>query len=223
MTHYPLAMKDGYLIATLDDHDWLLDTGSPVSFGDVPRLFIEGQEVPVVPNGLGLNAQELSRHLGYSVSGLLGVDLLNQFDLRFDLPQGKVGFSLESLDAVGHDLDVEFWMGAPLVEAKLGTERLRLVVDTGSTYTYLRRIPEDVGLAEGVVHDFHPAYGEFRSETRRLDLQIGGRPFSMRCGGLPTLLGMTLGAFNADGTLGNEIFYDRTVLYQPRQGRMLCA
>jgi hypothetical protein len=34
---------------------------------------------------------------------------------------------------------------------------------------------------------------------------------------------MTLDLLNADGTLGNEIFYDRTVLYQPRQGRMFCA
>jgi len=223
MSIYPLTLKNGYLIASINGHDWLLDTGSPVSFGDVTCLTIEGESAPIPPDGLGLTARELSEHLGYAVSGLLGVDFLNQFDLLFDLPQGQVNISREEQNVVGHALDVEFFMGAPFVKAKLGDERLRLVIDTGSSYTYLQHLPDGAGDSEGVVHDFHPAYGEFQSDTRRFDLHIGDQDYSMRCGTLPPLLGMTLGVFDADGTLGNELFFDRTVLYQPRQGRMLCT
>ena len=223
MSIYPLSLKGGYLIASIDGNDWLLDTGSPISFGDVLHLTIEGESIQIAPDGLGLTAPELSEHLGYMVSGLLGVDVLNRYDLLFDLPQGQVTFSQNAQNSEGHDLDVKFCCGAPVVEAKLGDKPLRLVVDTGSTYTYLQQMPEDVGVSEGVVHDFHPSYGKFHSDTRRLDLHIGGRAYSTRCGALPTELGMTLGILKADGTLGNEIFYDRTVLYQPRQSRMLCA
>lgn len=223
MTYYPLELKDGYLIATIDGHDWLLDTGSPVSFGDVAQLGIASMEIPISREGLGLNAHELSGHLGYKVSGLLGVDVLNRFDMLFDLPQGQVGFSQEVQDSEGHDLDVEFFWGAPMVKAKLGGKQLRLVIDTGSSYTYLRQMPNDPGVSEGTVYDFHPAYGKFQSDTRRLDLRIADRAYSMRCGELPPELGMTLGVLNADGTLGNELFFDHTVLYQPRQGRLLCA
>ena len=223
MTNYPLELKDGYLIASIDGNDWLLDTGSPMSFGKASPLGIDWQTIQITTEGLGLNARELSEHLCYEVYGLLGVDVLNRYDLLFDLPQGQVTFSQNAQNATGHDLGVEFCWGAPVVQAKLGDRRLRLVVDTGSTYTYLKQLPDGVGVSEGVVHDFHPSYGEFHSDTRRLDLLIGGRGYSMRCGALPPSLGMTLDLLNADGTLGNEIFYDRTVLYQPRQGRMLCA
>ena len=223
MSIYPLTLKDGYLIASIDGHDWLLDTGSPMSFGEGPQLGIDGQAIPIASSGLGLNAHELSRYLGYEVSGLLGIDVLNRFDLLFDLPCGQVKISRDEQAVEGHDLGVEFCGGAPMVQAKLGDKRLRLVIDTGSTYTYLQQLPEDMGVSEGVVHDFHPSYGEFHSATRRLDLHIGDRGYSMRCGALPPLLGMTLGMLDADGTLGNEIFYAHTMLYQPRQGRMLCA
>jgi hypothetical protein len=223
MSIYPLSLKDGYLIASIGGNDWLLDTGSPMSFGDFSCLTIEGESARIAPDGLGLTARELSEHLGYKISGLLGVDVLSRYDLLFDLPQRQVTFSQNTQNGGGHDLGVEFCWGAPVVQAKLGDILLRLVVDTGSTYTYLQQLPEGVGVSEGVVHDFHPSYGEFDSDTRRLDLLIGERDYSMRCGTLPPSLGMTLDLLNADGTLGNEIFYDRTVLYQPRQGRMFCA
>jgi len=223
MSIYPLTLKDGYLIGSIDGKDWLLDTGSPMSFGDVSHLTIDGESAQIASNGLGLTARELSEHLGYKVSGLMGVDVLNRYDLLFNLPQGQVTFSQNAQNSEGHDLDVEFCWGAPVVEAKLGDKPLRLVVDTGSTYTYLQQMPEDVGVSEGVVHDFHPSYGKFHSDTRRVKIRIGERAYSTRCGALPPELGITLGLLDADGTLGNEIFYDRTVLYQPRQGRMLCA
>jgi len=71
----------------------------------------------------------------------------------------------------------------------------------------------------GIVTDFYPGFGQFETQTYRLPVTIGETRLTLRCGSLPTLLGLTLSMAGTQGIVGNEILATRVVGYFP--GRRL--
>ncbi|RKZ79968.1 MAG: hypothetical protein DRQ35_03185 [Gammaproteobacteria bacterium] len=69
----------------------------------------------------------------------------------------------------------------------------------------------------GEVSDFYPGFGEFETETYRVDTMLGTTKFGLICGSLPGALGMTLGIASVEGIIGNEILMERTLGYFPRR------
>ena len=44
MTTLPLTLKDGHLFTEINHQLWLVDTGSPISFGSEPTITIEQKQ-----------------------------------------------------------------------------------------------------------------------------------------------------------------------------------
>ena len=61
----------------------------------------------------------------------------------------------------------------------------------------------------------------FETETYSAKVTLGNVQFSLRCGTLPQLLGMTLMMGGTQGILGNDIFRDRKIGYFPRRGLLV--
>jgi hypothetical protein len=159
-------------------------------------------------------------------SGLIGVDLLNDYDVLFDQPGGQLLLAESDLmekempDAVVR-IELGFIMGIPTVGIEVGGRSVRVFVDTGAQLSYMQDemtigFPED-----GVQSDFYPGFGSFQTMTRRVEIAIGREVFVLRCGQLPPLLGATLLMAGAAGIIGNEIFVGRRVGYFPRRSVML--
>ena len=89
----PLIFERGHLFVTAGNRTFLLDTGAPVSFGRVSSVTLDGQRFTVAPTYLGLTKEVLSSHVGRDVDGLLGADILNQFDMLIDVGHSRVWFS----------------------------------------------------------------------------------------------------------------------------------
>ena len=94
--------------------------------------------------------------------------------------------------------------------------------DTGAQISYFQ--DEEVMGAfpnAGTMEDFYPGFGRFQTDTRNVDLLFGGEAFTLRCGTLPGLLGMSLVIGGASGILGNIVLQDRVVGYFPRRKKLL--
>lgn len=82
----PLTCPNGRLFVTIDDHDWLLDTGSPTSFGNIPSLVIEGRDFPISNNYLWFTVVQLSEFVDHQTAGIMGANVLNEFKIILDIP-----------------------------------------------------------------------------------------------------------------------------------------
>lgn len=217
MTTAPLHLRDGHLFIELDDALWLLDTGAPTSFGSSSSLSFGGRQFSVEPDYLGLTASSLSQLVHVDCTGLLGADVLNEFDLLLDAARGTVEVSEGELDHDGDTVPLEELMGIPILAARIRGTDVRMFFDTGAQVSYLQHETLADFPEAGSTADFYPGIGEFQTDTHTVDVTVGTTAFPLRCGTLPDLLAATLMMAGTEGIVGSELLRDRPVGYFPRR------
>jgi hypothetical protein len=221
----PLQLRDGHLFidlgGDLGGQLWLLDTGAPTSFGASRSLAIAGERFELDADYLGLTPESLSQFIGVPCVGLLGADVLGRFDHIFDTAAGKLTLSTAELSHTGQQVRLDEVMGIPIVTAQIGGRAYRMFFDTGAQISYLQSDALKTFPAAGSVTDFYPGVGEFETDTHDVQVSLEGVPFTLRCGTLPGLLGMSLAMAGTEGIVGNAILSERIVGYFPRRGVMV--
>jgi hypothetical protein len=217
MKTLPLIDQNAHLFVEIEGSLWLHDTGAPSSFGIWPSLELLGKRFAIDDSYMGLDAAFLSEAVGVECKGLLGADVLGEFDQIIDLPGGCLTLSTEDLEHPGQTLEIEAFMDIPILSAAVAGETFRMFFDTGAQVSYLQD-----GLIEsypdaGMLEDFYPGFGKFDTETHAVPFNLGREMLSLRCGQLPALLGMSLMMADVSGILGNEIFKNRSIGYFPRR------
>ncbi len=216
----PLYFRNGHVFVEIGRNLWLLDTGSPASFGG-EGLILAGREFHPPTDYLGLTVKKLSNHVSVECAGLLGCDILNCFDVVMDLPGERIEFSSEELPTGGQTIPIEDVVeGIPIVPAAINQAEQRMFFDTGAGISYWQDIASlETFPPAGEIVDFYPGMGEFRLETYRVDVTLGPLTATCRCSALPaSLQGLLQMAENVSGIIGNEIMRDRKIGYFPRRG-----
>lgn len=85
-----------HLFAQLNHQNWLIDTGSPATFGVSNSIHIGNHEVPAATENMGLTAEELSMSVKTKTHGMIGTDVLNQFDWIFDIANSETVVSTDA-------------------------------------------------------------------------------------------------------------------------------
>jgi len=221
VTTLPLQLLEGHLFLVLDDSLWLLDTGCPGSFGTSNCLSIAGESFSMGRSYPGLNVEMLSHFIGVPCAGLIGGNVLDRFDHIFDVTGGQITLSTGELSHFGECLHLDKFMDVPIVTARIGSRSYPMFFDTGAQFSYF----QDDSLADypsaGNVTDFYPGIGQFQTDTHTVPVALSGVEFSLRCGRLPDLLGMTLMMANVAGIIGHSILHDRAVGYFPRRSMLV--
>ena len=221
MQQFSLTFHEGHLFATVCDHEWLDDTGAPTSFGRGPLLRIADRDFHLSTNYMGLSATTLSGFVGRSTAGILGADILNKFDLTFDVPNGQISFTESEVEMIGDVIESEEFMGIPIIQATIDGSPRQMFFDSGAQISYFQDDALSTFPAAGKVTDFYPGIGEFQTETYLVDVLIGNGSYILRCGSLSGLLGMTLMMAGVEGIIGNEILQHRVIGFFPRRHRMI--
>jgi hypothetical protein len=221
MTTLPLRHLNSHLFLELAEGLWMHDTGAPASFGDARTLRLASQEFDIAGDYMGLNAAKLSELVGIDCRGLLGADVLGCFDQIIDLPGGRLTLDSGELEHPGHAIELEEFMGIPIIPVTVAGETFCLFFDTGAQVSYLQDDVLDTFPSAGIMQDFYPGFGEFETPTHHVPITLGSLTETLRCGRLPGLFGMSLMMADAQGILGNAILHGRTAGYFPRRG-MLC-
>ncbi len=222
MTSFPLTFTRGRFFVGLEGQLWLLGTGSLTSFGKVKSLHFCKETFRLSSKYLGLTAESLSQQLGIECAGLLGADILNQFDHVLDTPGGKIIVSSHELPLFGQCLRIDDFMGIPIVTSLINSREYRMLFDTGTELSYLADESITRFPSTGAVSDFYPGYGPFQTNTHSVPLQLGSLTCVSRFGFAPKILGSLLEMKQVQGILGNQLLLDRVLAYYPRRG-MLCV
>ena len=220
MQDFKLILKEGHLFVNIDGYEWLLDTGAPTSFG-TSQIAIERQDFSVPTNYMGLKAAQLSKFVNHHTVGIIGADVLNEFDILIDIKNERVSFSTEQIALDGEALKITDFMGIPIIQANISGADRRMFFDTGAQISYSQDESLDTFPSAGVVTDFYPGIGQFQTETYWVNATLGKMQYKLRCGSLPGLLGMTLMMAGTEGIIGNEILQDRVAGYFPRRQELV--
>lgn len=221
MIELPLHYACNHLYAKIKDQLWLIDTGSPISFGETKQITLETEKFEIAPTHLGMTASVLSKITGTSCHGLIGMDVLENFDTLFDLSRAKLVISSSHLPTFGEEHMLEDFMSIPIIEVKIAGVKYKMFFDSGSYICYLQnecatRFPE-----LGQVKDFLPLLGEFVTNTYNVKFVIGKQSYHFQTGRLQGILGTTLLMSGVEGVLGNQLLQKTVVGFFPRRN-ILC-
>lgn len=219
MQQNPLLTTEGHIFGKLDGGLWFVDTGAPTSFG-AGEFQLDGRNFRPAASYAGLTAESLSDLVHAPCAGLIGADILKQFDHLFDCAKGIWSICADELEAEGNAIALEQFMGIPIAAAEIAGNQHRVFFDTGAQLSYLQSDSLGNFPRAGRTEDFYPGIGRFETETHMVEMSLGGRVFDLRCGRLPELLGATLMMAGTSGIVGNAVMMDRVSGYFPRRSRL---
>ena len=218
-----LTFVNDHVFANINNQEWLIDTGAPTSFGLSNSLEINGHEFELYSNYLGLSAKELSMHTGHVVHGLIGTDVLNQFNVVMDYDNEKIAFSNEEVAMKGIEIPMRKFMGIPIINVGIDGQNRKMFFDTGAQISYWQGSCINAYEPVGTMKDFYPGFGEFETKVYSIDIELEDKPFNIRCGVLPNQLEMALSMGGTEGIIGNEIMKNRVVGYFPKKDQLVVS
>ncbi len=209
---------------------WLVDTGAPSSISTGLRLSFDQHgyqrnfEVPATY--MGLSIPSLTDLVGVDFLGLLGTDILNEYDILWDIEAETMQLTeneldVSSLERLGKELAIGNIMGVPTLDVKCAGRFQTMFFDTGATYSYLTKFNERLPPQAKEVEDFLPGFGKFTTKLSPTQFEIDQVKYLLQTGELPTLVGMSLSVAGSEGIIGNEIMIHRQIGYFPRRHVML--
>jgi hypothetical protein len=218
----PYRMVDGHIIVTSEDGKiCLIDTGAPCTVGNAEIVMFAGGRYPLKPDFLGKAADELPGPIGVRIDVLIGVDILNRYDMLIDPVRKVLVFSEEELAVEGEALPIEQAMGVPIVTADVGGNRLKMFFDTGAKVSYVDEKTADAYPRVGTAHDYYMTVGPFQTSIHRIPMLLGSLTIDLECGTLPQSLQLSLAAAGAEGIVGNAILERFMVAYMPRRNKII--
>lgn len=218
MTTHPLEARNGYLLATVDDRRWLVDTGCPFSFG--PGQLSLGGRLRVLPKAAaGFHPEVLSGLTGVEVAGILGSDVLLEGGCRIDVPKGELLLSPTQRTGRKVSCSRQSVLGSsvPTVEGTLQGRPARIVFDTGAPLGYLPRGRANGHGRTGVMQRDYIAMAQqwHQTEVWSLPLGLGGRLHPLHWGELPDRFDALFTLASMDGIFGGELCLTHAVTLGP--------
>lgn len=206
MSTFPAQLLDGHIIMRVNTSDYIMDTGSPVSFGRGSTVRIEGKNFTIqASGGMGPTIESINSLSGLQVDGLIGMDILIHFDIRFT--RNQVTFSSTSIHHADTAIKipiVEQALGVPVINLRIGRKDRRMFFDTGAKISYL----SDellVGDSVGQMEDFYITIGTFMTNIYKIDVRIGGKNETFTFGSLPASIRSLIGMGQTKGIIGTEL------------------
>ena len=194
-----------------DDLCILLDTGSPMSFGNV-QIKWRDTELDLSSHMELLDLEELSNTIETRVDAILGADLLLEGPMFVTFVDDRV--RLGPAQGVGT---------IPVVDISIDGVLTKVCIDTGAKQSFV--LPKLVTGVDriGTVNDFHVTIGDFSADLVRLSVQADGKNFPIEAAVVPEQLQDLFDVFGIEAILGLDylLFYpsliqNREIFPQPR-------
>ena len=190
---YKLYLLNRHLFIDLPEGRALIDTGAPFSSSTSGRLTWQNQNHGVNKGGyMGFTFDKLSAEIGAQVDALLGMDLLAQTTLLFDVAHRTLtagdempaGFKAQAYELAPMS-DI------PLFHVTLNGHPARVLWDTGAQYGYVTDRKFVTGKkAEPGFKDFSPMFGDLHiPQSYVLPFTLAGHDLLETVGEAPCVLG----------------------------------
>jgi hypothetical protein len=218
---HPLNFKNNHLYVEIGGSLWVYDTGADSTFGNQPvNLLGPAEEIQSHYAGQ-FSAADISGFLDETVAGIIGADIINRYDHIIDLKKNILTVSDGNLTSVGTAQPLDFFMGVPMLPAKVGNTPCNLFFDTGAQISYYQGDAPSNAPDADTLQDFFPLIGEFETPTKMIPIELTGVQHTIRFGKLPGMMGMALKMADVSGILGNEVMRNRITGYLPRRNELV--
>jgi hypothetical protein len=221
-----IIMENRHLFVEIKDQVWLINNKSPITFGEQTRRF-KVKDGKNLPDGIELriddqaftvasyyrdeNSDSISKKFNKKVYGVIGNNILNSFDIIFDIQNKNAIFSRDHLDLKGNKIEVlaATPTDAPIIQIKLfkQSEPISAVFHTGSPVCYLsdKFSLRDYEFIEKY-EDFYPPNLKFDVDLHLVPVTIGDREFQLKFGSIPHQIRNLLSEDKTLAFIGTEIF-----------------
>lgn len=224
-----LAYLAGHLLIDLPEGRFVVDTGSPASFGDSGKATYGGRTYVLPRSAGGIGLPELAglgleARIGARLRGLLGMDILGDEPVMWDGARGRAivrpAAPAASLARVRVERDPT--MGIPVITALVADRTMRLVFDTGAQFGYLAESAAlSMGVDAGEFDDFHPSLGAIKSASAKIPVGLATQRVRERFGHHGPLSQAVLRPLGVDGILGCSWMRDRPVWWLPGESALV--
>lgn len=205
MLRFPVEMVRGHLIVDHEQQKMLLDTGFPVSVGREPACRFLDHDILLLQRYKGMTLDARREDIGTDIDVMIGTDVLSRYPMVIDLDAGEVVIEDDDPPHILGVAPLQAVGGIPVVEIGLGARRLRALLNTGVTLSFLLDVDTRAFRCAGVARECYPGLGEFATELRRVPLTFGDQPVTLDCGLLPSALKRALLPLGVHGVVGTNL------------------
>ena len=133
---FKIEMVKGVPLVYMYGNLLLLDTGARCSFGEIYNRLWGKVKNPVIRGPVSV--RKIASNIGAPLmSGIIGNDLLKDYNLSLNLKKEELLISTEDLNPEGIELPVRFFHDVPYLRMVVDKKPLNAFFDTGATYFYL--------------------------------------------------------------------------------------
>lgn len=220
-TTHPLRFEAKHMFADLAEGRFLVDTGSPVSFGRTGTATYDAAARRIPESVMGLDLAWIEALPGVRCDGLLGMDILGAAPSLWDGPSGQAQVGDSPAGEGGVAVPFRYTLGIPVVAAELHGRDVSCFFDTGAQYGYL--LDESMAAGGGEmeeIEDYNPVIGPIRSPSWRIEVDLGGVLFPERFGVLSGISAALLRTAGVDAIIGCSWLAARRVRFDPQAARL---
>ena len=216
------STPNGHVVITIAGRNYIIDTGSPLSFNfvGIRTLEIEGRAFSFSSAQL-CSKEEADELTGIDIAGLIGTDILKKSGLTIEPETGTLDFSADSaaIDPGAYAcLSFDYFMGQCLMtkDIFMGRRLRNAIIDTGAPVPYIA-----AELASFCEHtgeryeDYNPNFGSLRGEYLRGELTFAHCPQKVsriiNAGVMPERLRRAYG--NTDAIFGVAALTDKKIIF----------
>jgi hypothetical protein len=223
MKQFQIALFNGHPIINDGENIILIDTGAPSTIHASNNLTFCSDNYSCSINYMGLTVSKISEMLGTEITTLLGADILSNYKILFDYKNEAIGFYKQEISFEGIETAISNFMGIPIIELAIDSQRLKFFLDTGAKLSYLSDSITNNYDSIGTDEDFYPGVGKFETECFEISTSFGNKNFIVKYGNLPTLLQMTLMLGGTDGIIGYDFFCNFKVVLDLKNNKLKYA
>jgi hypothetical protein len=224
MKQLQLVFQKNHILIDQINGLYVYDTGSPESFSISKQNPFNDQEIGE-SHLRETDAKKLSEYLGIEhIVGLIGTDILNQYDHLIDLQTNTLTFSDRKLEHKGYKIALtlsDSLKGVPTLDAQIDKQLTSLIFDTGAQYSYYDDTMPTSSVPEKDITDFWPPIGKFKTKSFRKHIKLHTLETRVHFGVPPKNLLKLLNTLGAKGILGNEVMRNRVTGYFPRRNELV--
>ena len=224
MKQLPLIFQKNHILIDQINGLYVYDTGSPESFSISKQNPFNDQEIGE-SHLRETDAKKLSEYLGIKhIVGLIGTDILNQYDHLIDLQTNTLTFSKQELEHKGYKMALKFsnsLKGVPTIDAEIDKQLTSLVFDTGAQYSYYHDTMPISSVPAEDISDFWPPIGKFKTRSFRKPIKLNTIETRVHFGVPPESLLKLLNTLGTTGIIGNQVMRNRVTGYFPRRKELV--
>jgi len=217
-----INLVNGHLLLQLPDGEYIIDTGSPFSISLAGGFDLGEGRISLPATNHGHTAAIFSELVNHQVQGLIGFDIINRYNVVFNVPSSEVEFSAAPLNMAGETVQLASVRGGyQIITAIINGKSYKLVFDTAAPVSYLKSADLRTFPPAGKFADFIPNLGEFSVDTFKVEMRLGTLAVELRCGEPTTEVLAKIDDLGTTGIIGSDLLLNRKIGYFPKKGELV--